>query len=52
MHIQTLEDCYYMEKFNKKYSVIRDIIPYKWLPQWCGDVKDSSASVLKVYDSK
>jgi hypothetical protein len=28
-----------------------EIIPYFWLPQWCGDIKEPSARVLTVYNS-
>jgi len=44
------EDFYYRKIFEKYYSGCSNTIPYKWLPLWCGDVKDSSASVLSVYN--
>ena len=25
------------------------VIPYFWLPKWCGDIKEPSARVLQVY---
>lgn len=46
----TKEKYYYRKKFEEYYgdkSV--DVIPYYWLPKWCGDVKDPSARVLEVY---
>jgi len=46
----TKEDLYYRKIFEKYYSGFSNTIPYKWLPLWCGDVKDSSASVLGVYN--
>jgi asparagine synthase (glutamine-hydrolysing) len=45
----TKEDYYYRKIFEKYYPGFSNTIPYKWLPLWCGDVKDSSASVLGVY---
>jgi asparagine synthase (glutamine-hydrolysing) len=44
------EDFYYRKIFEKYYAGLSNTIPYKWLPLWCGDVKDSSASVLSVYN--
>jgi len=46
----TKEDYYYRKIFEKYYPGLSNTIPYKWLPLWCGDVKDSSASVLGVYN--
>jgi len=47
----TKEDYYYRQLFEKEYPQPCDLtIPYKWLPLWCGDVKDSSASVLQVFN--
>jgi len=46
----TKEDYYYRKIFEKYYPGYSNTIPYKWLPLWCGDVKDSSASVLGVYN--
>jgi len=46
----TKEDYYYRKIFEKYYAGLSNTIPYKWLPIWCGDVKDSSASVLGVYN--
>jgi asparagine synthase (glutamine-hydrolysing) len=46
----TKEDFYYRKIFEKYYAGYENTIPYKWLPLWCGDVKDSSASVLGVYN--
>jgi asparagine synthase (glutamine-hydrolysing) len=46
----TKEDLFYRTIFEKYYSGYSNTIPYKWLPLWCGDVKDSSASLLGVYN--
>jgi len=46
----TKEDVYYRKIFDKYYAQYETTIPYKWLPLWCGDVKDSSASVLSVFN--
>jgi asparagine synthase (glutamine-hydrolysing) len=41
---------YYRSIFDSLFPGYRPEIPY-WLPKWCGDVKDPSARVLKVYNS-
>jgi len=47
----TKEDYYYRKIFEKYYpGSAATTIPYKWLPLWCGDVTDSSASVLSVFN--
>jgi len=46
----TKEDYYYRTIFDKYYKGFETTIPYKWLPLWCGDVTDSSASVLSVFN--
>jgi len=46
----TKEDFFYRTIFDKYYAGFENTIPYKWLPLWCGDVTDSSASVLSVFN--
>lgn len=46
----TKEDFFYRRVFEKYYEGAHNTIPYKWLPLWCGDVKDSSASMLTVFN--
>ena len=31
---------------------VQNIVPYFWMPRWCGDVTDPSARILEVYDNK
>ena len=37
------------EYFGTNENTCR-IIPYFWLPKWCGDIKEPSARVLQVYN--
>jgi len=46
----TKEDYYYRTVFEKHYKGFENTIPYKWLPLWCGEVTDSSASMLSVFN--
>ena len=48
---QTPEEFNYREIFASKYSdaKIAKIIHDKWLPRWCGNVRDSSATMLNVF---
>jgi asparagine synthase (glutamine-hydrolysing) len=42
------ETFYYRKIFEKEYGVIHGgIIPYYWLPKWCGDLQDPSAREIK-----
>lgn len=46
------EAYYYKKKFSEYFSDsenISNVIPYYWLPKWCGDVKNPSARVLTNY---
>lgn len=46
----TKEALYYREKFTEIYGDhASTVIPYFWLPKWCGDVQEPSARVLSVY---
>tara|TARA_R110002153_G_scaffold27784_1_gene85849 strand:- start:1274 stop:2926 length:1653 start_codon:yes stop_codon:yes gene_type:complete len=46
---QTKEDMYYRELFEE-YGYEAKTISFKWLSTWCGDITDSSASILDVFD--
>tara|TARA_Y100000592_G_scaffold50721_2_gene80134 strand:+ start:255 stop:1802 length:1548 start_codon:yes stop_codon:yes gene_type:complete len=44
------EDAYYKDIFIKNFGEERlNLIPYKWLPKFCGDVTDPSARELTFY---
>ena len=43
------EAMYFREIFHKYYYNRDAVIPYYWLPKWCGDVLEPSARVLDVY---
>lgn len=46
----TKEAMYFRIKFNEMFDKDADhVIPYFWLPKWCGDIKEPSARVLDVY---
>lgn len=47
----TKEAYYYRKVFEKYYPNSAHVIPYFWLPKWCGAVTDPSARELKVYHS-
>ena len=50
---RTKEALYYREIFNLYFGAEnRNVIPYFWLPKWCGDVEEPSARILDVYDSE
>jgi asparagine synthase (glutamine-hydrolysing) len=38
--------------FNRAYPGCEKLIPYEWLPKWCGNVRDASARVLDVYKNE
>lgn len=44
------EALYFREIFNKLFNNQDKIIPYYWLPKWCGNYIDPSARILPVYD--
>lgn len=53
LHIipKTKESLHYRLIFNKHFHPESAyVIPYYWLPKWCGDIIDPSARVLKVYE--
>jgi asparagine synthase (glutamine-hydrolysing) len=43
-----IEEAYYLNTYNKMFSKVK-AIPYKWLPKWCGNVTNPSATVLDTY---
>jgi asparagine synthase (glutamine-hydrolysing) len=43
------EEEYYKKIWSKWYST-ESVLPYYWLPKWCGDVKNPSARVLNIYN--
>jgi asparagine synthase (glutamine-hydrolysing) len=40
------------ERFFGVHQTTASIIPYFWLPRWCGNVQNPSARVLSVYQEK
>lgn len=46
------ESKWYRMIYNCAYPNQDHLIPYYWLPKWTGDVKDPSARILPVYQSK
>jgi asparagine synthase (glutamine-hydrolysing) len=47
------EALYFRKIWEEYYGInIRTslVIPYFWLPKWCGDIKEPSARVLEVYN--
>ena len=42
------ETLWYRTIFDEAYPNRANILPYYWLPKWCGDVVDPSARVLTV----
>ena len=48
---KTKESLYFREIFNKFYKNHDNVIPYYWLPKWCGDISEPSARVLNCYVS-
>ena len=50
---KTKESLHYRLIFNKYFHPdAAGVIPYYWLPKWCGDITDPSARILKVYDEQ
>lgn len=45
------EALYYRRQFQEFYGKgeVQRVVPYYWLPKWCGVVTDPSARVLEVY---
>lgn len=50
---RTKEELYFRKRFEHHYSKnVENVVPYFWMPKWCGDVIDPSARVLNVYSQK
>lgn len=48
---KTKESLHFRRIFNTHFHPqAASVIPYYWLPKWCGDITDPSARVLKVYE--
>jgi asparagine synthase (glutamine-hydrolysing) len=43
------ESYYFRKIYELNYKNRENVIKYYWLPNWCGDIKEPSARVLKVY---
>ena len=41
------ESFYYREIFEKHYEGFDNVIPYFWMPKWCGDMTDPSAREIE-----
>jgi asparagine synthase (glutamine-hydrolysing) len=49
----SMEGLYYREIFVRKFGDDKaHLIPYQWLPKWCGNITEPSARVLDVYNIK
>uniref|UniRef100_A0A6C0CM62 asparagine synthase (glutamine-hydrolyzing) n=1 Tax=viral metagenome TaxID=1070528 RepID=A0A6C0CM62_9ZZZZ len=49
---QTREALYFRQIFGEIFGEeYNEVLPYYWLPRWCGDIQDPSARVLDVYSS-
>lgn len=47
---KTKEARYFRYVYEKHFGEhVDEIIPYYWLPKWCGDIHEPSARVLQVY---
>ena len=44
------ESLWFRDLFNMYYPCNDGIIPYYWLPKWCGNVTEASARVLSCYN--
>ena len=52
MPIVSKESLHYRLMFEKEFGTAENtqkVIPYYWLPKWCGDTIEPSARVLDVY---
>ncbi len=46
---RTKEAYYFRKVFTDFYGKHQELIPYQWLPVWCGDIADPSARALPMY---
>jgi asparagine synthase (glutamine-hydrolysing) len=50
--VDTKEKYYYKKTFEKHFGYKSfHVIPYYWLPKWCGNITEPSARVLDIYHS-
>jgi asparagine synthase (glutamine-hydrolysing) len=48
----TYEGLYYRQQFVKNFGDENaNVIPYFWMPKWCGDIGDPSARFLEHYEN-
>ena len=44
------EALHYRKLFNNNFGYdLAHVIPYYWLPKWCGNITEPSARVLEIY---
>jgi len=49
-HTPRTKEAYWIrQQYEKGYPGMHHLIPYQWLPRWCGDIKDPSARILNQY---
>ena len=41
------ESLYYRIIFDKYFNGFDNVIPYYWMPKWCGEMSDPSAREIK-----
>lgn len=46
---KTKEAYYFRKIFTQFYGYHQNLIPYQWLPRWCGEINDPSARNLPMY---
>ena len=46
---QMKETQWYRQLFEEFYPECEHLLPYYWVPRWCGAVVDPSARTLAVY---
>lgn len=44
----TPESWYYLRLFSRDYATCYNFTPYYWLPKWCGNIAEPSATVLTI----
>ena len=45
---KTKESLMFRNIFHKHFPERDDIIPYQWLPKWCGDIVNPSGRLIEV----
>jgi asparagine synthase (glutamine-hydrolysing) len=46
----TKESLYYRIIFERNYNKFDNVIPYFWMPKWCGNISDPSAREIRCID--